>query len=331
MKESKGSGVVDAAGEGEGRLVHFPITFFAIVMGLSGLTLALHAAEQTLGLPAILAEIAFAVAGGVFLLILFFYLLKLIRHPRAVRHEWNHPVKIAFFPAVSISLLLLAVCALPHSRALAHGLWLAGTALQGVLAFAVIASWIGHRSFQHPHLGPAWFIPAVGNVIVPIAGMAFGYVETSWFFFSMGLLFWIVLLTLVVNRLIFHDPLPARLQPTLVILIAPPAVGFVAYLQLTGGLDHFAHVLLEIAYVFAIVVLIQLPKLLRLPFAMSFWALSFPLAALTIATLKYGALAGSGFHLHLGQGLLALLLLTIAILAGRTLLAIARGEICQPE
>ncbi len=331
MSEADIKGMKAAPEGGAGRLEHFPITFFAIVMGLSGLTLALHAAEQVLGLPAVFAKIAFPVSGGVFLLLLFFYVLKLIRHPQAVRGEWGHPVKIAFFPAVSISLLLLAVCALPHSRALAHGLWLAGTALQGILAFAVISSWIGHRSFLHPQLGPAWFIPAVGNVIVPIGGMALGYEETSWFFFSMGVLFWMVLLTLVVNRLIFHDPLPGRLQPTLVILIAPPAVGFVAYLRLTGGLDHFAHMLLEMAYVFAIIVLIQLPKLLRLPFAMSFWALSFPLAALTIATLRYGALAGSGFHLRLGQGLLALLLLVIAVLAWRTLIAIGRGEICRPE
>ncbi len=316
---------------GEGRLVHFPVAFFSVVMGLGGLTLALHAAHGILGLPTLFATIAFLATAGAFLLIGFFYLLKLIRHPGAVRGEWNHPVKIAFFPAISISLLLLAVCALPHSHPLAHGLWLVGTALQGVLAFAVITSWIGHRSFQHPHLGPAWFIPAVGNVIVPIAGMALGYAETSWFFFSMGLLFWIVLLTLVVNRLIFHDPLPARLQPTLVILIAPPAVGLVAYIALVGRLDHFAHVLLELAYVFAIIVLIQLPKLLRLPFSMSFWALSFPLAALTSATLKYGALTGSGFHLHLAQGLLAVLVLTITVLAWRTLMAIARGEICRPE
>jgi tellurite resistance protein len=33
-----------------------------------------------------------------------------------------------------------------------------------------------------------------------------------------------MLLTLVFNRIIFHDPLPGKLQPTLVILIAPPAV-----------------------------------------------------------------------------------------------------------
>ncbi len=315
----------------QGRLVHFPVTFFAVVMGLSGFTLALHAAHQTLGLPAWPADAALAVATGAFAVIAGFYLLKLLRHPQAVVAEWKHPVRLAFFPAISISLLLLSVCALPHSRSAAHVLWLLGTGTQGILAFAVISSWISHRSFQHPHLNPAWFIPAVGNVIVPISGATLGYAETSWFFFSMGILFWLVLLTLVMNRLIFHDPLPERLQPTLVILIAPPAVGFVAYLRLSGSTDHFAHFLLQVAYVFAIIVLIQLPKLLRLPFAMSFWALSFPVAALTIATFRYGAVADSQAHQHLGSGLLLLLGGIIALLGMRTILAIIRGEICRPE
>ena len=35
----------------DGWLQHFPVPFFAVVMGLSGLVLALHAAEGALGLP----------------------------------------------------------------------------------------------------------------------------------------------------------------------------------------------------------------------------------------------------------------------------------------
>ncbi|MDZ7809277.1 MAG: hypothetical protein U5L11_02915 [Arhodomonas sp.] len=58
----------------------------------------------------------------------------------------------------------------------------------------------------------------------------------SWFFFSVGLLFWIVLTDhRRLPRMIFHQPLPARLMPTLSILVAPPAAGFLSYLRLTGG------------------------------------------------------------------------------------------------
>ena len=55
--------------------------------------------------------------------------------------------------------------------------------------------------------------------------------EIFWFFFSIGLVFWLVLLAIVLYRLFFHEHLPARLAPTLFILLAPPSVGFITYTQ----------------------------------------------------------------------------------------------------
>jgi tellurite resistance protein len=323
------SAVPDTAGHS--RLEHFPITFFATIMGLAGFTLAVRAAERALGLAATASHAMLALSLAALAAVALLYGMKALRHWPAVFAEWHHPVRLAFFPTVSVSLLLIAVAMLAEWPRAAFGFWVAGTALQAVLTIAVISGWIGTRSFQHGHLNPAWFIPAVGNVIVPVAGAQMGYVEVSYLFFSAGIVFWLVLLTLVFNRLVFHDPLPGRLQPTLVILIAPPAVAFIAWVRMQGGVDPFAHVLLSVAYVFAVLVLVQAPRILRLPFALSFWALSFPLAALTIASFLYAEKAESAVHRGIGLGLLALLAVVIAGLLGRTLLAITRGEICQPE
>lgn len=321
----------DAAAPSTTRLEHFHVTFFAIVMGLCGLTLALHAAEVAFGWTSLASDMAYYVTFGVFIIISGFYVAKAIRHGAAVRSEWNHPVKLAFFPAISISLLLLATASIGRSDGLAEVLWLAGAALQAVLTLAVVSGWIGTRAFLHGQLSPAWFIPAVGNVIVPIAGAQLGYADLSWYFMSVGLVFWIVLLTLVINRLVFHDPLPGRLQPTLVILIAPPAVAFVAWLRLTGDAGPFAIILLNAAYFFTLLVAMQLPRIIRLPFALSFWALSFPFAAVTIASFVYAGASGSGTHQTIGSVLLAVLVVIIAGLLLRTVRAIVAGEICQPE
>lgn len=313
------------------QLEHYPVTFFAIVMGLSGLSMALHAFETAHGLGSQASGAAYWLTIVAFLAIAAVYMLKAWRYPAAVRAEWNHPVRLAFFPAISISLLLLATLTLPRAPQLAEPLWLIGMGLQGVLTIAVISGWIGHRAFQTPHLSPAWFIPAVGNVIVPIAGVQMGYLEISWYFLSVGLIFWVVLLTLVMNRLIFHDPMPGRLQPTLVILIAPPAVGFLAWMRLTGDIDAFARILMNGAYLFTLLVAVQLPRIVRLPFALSFWALSFPFAAVTAASFHYADATGSAVHALFGTGLMGVLTIIIAALLIRTWRAMRAGEICQPE
>lgn len=313
------------------RLSHYPVTFFAIGMGMLGLTLAIKAGEIALGRGAEASDGALLLSVVLLGLIATGYLAKAMLHPAAVVAEWHHPVRIAFFPAISISLLLLSVALLDAWPAASHPVWIVGAVLQGVLALSVIGAWIGHRPFNPAQLTPAWFIPAVGNVIVPIAGVPLGHPEIAWLFFSGGLVFWIVLLTLVVNRLMFHDPLPGRMVPTLMILVAPPAVSFVAWLKLTGEVGAFGHILLSVAYVFAVIVATQTPKFARMPFALSWWALSFPLAALTIASFAYAKAVGSEAHRMIGLGLLPLLATVVFALILRTLFGIWRHEICRPE
>lgn len=313
------------------RLAHYPVTFFAIGMGMMGSTLAIRAAERAFAAAHTASTAALILSVVMFAAIAIGYAAKALLHGAELKAEWHHPVRIAFFPAISISLLLLAAALLEPLPQLAHVVWLIGTALQGVLALSVIGSWIGHRSFQQGQLTPAWFIPAVGNVIVPLAGARLGYTEISWLFFSGGLIFWLVLLTLVMNRLMFHDPLPGKMLPTLMILIAPPAVAFTAWLRISGEVGPFGHFLLSVAYVFAALVATQAPKFRTMPFALSWWALSFPLAALTIASFGYAEAASSAPHRIIGAGLLALLLAVVAGLILRTALAIRAGTICLPE
>lgn len=313
------------------RIAHYPVTFFAIGMGMMGLTLATRAAEHAFDLPKPASAWVLGLSVLLLCAVAVGYAVKAIAHPAEVKAEWNHPVRIAFFPAVSISLLLLAAALLEPMPQVAHWVWLAGTLLQGILALSVISAWIGHRAFQPGQLTPAWFIPAVGNVIVPLAGARLGYTEISWLFFSGGLVFWVVLLTLVVNRLMFHDPLPGKMVPTLMILVAPPAVAFTAWLRLNDEVGPFGHFLLSTAYVFALIVATQAGRFRAIPFALSWWALSFPLAALSIASFGYAEAAGSTAHRLIGAGLLALLVAVVTGLILRTALAIRAGTICLPE
>ena len=138
-------------------------------------------------------------------------------------------------------------------------------------------------------------------------------------------------MTIVLYRLIFHEPLPARLTPTLFILLAPPSVGFIAYTHLIGGIDAFARILYYTALFLGILLASNALRFLRLPFFISAWAYSFPLAALTLATLVMSTYLPDAIFTALGYGLLLLLSLVIGALAARTLVAVWRREICLPE
>ncbi|MGE5517860.1 MAG: SLAC1 anion channel family protein [Bacteroidota bacterium] len=313
------------------RLRDFPVSFFATTMGLSGLAIATHKIEASLGDGSLWSQGLLGVTAFVFLLLAFIYGHKVLTHGDAVAAEWAHPVRISFFPTISISLLLLSVAALPTSVAFSQVLWFAGAALHLLMTMLVMTSWINHSRYEVVHTNPAWFIPVVGNIIAPIAGIRHAPADISWFFFAIGILFWLVLLTIVMYRLIFHTPLPGKLVPTMFILLAPPSVGFIAWVNLAGGVDAFARLLYFAAAFFFLLMIPQLGKFARQSFAMSWWAYSFPLAAFTIATVLMGERTGTVFYMWAGRCLFVLLALVIAGLAVRTIVAVLRRQICLPE
>ena len=330
MTASTSSAVSEPASAAH-RLEHFPIALFSIIMGTTGLALVWLKAHAVLGLPVMVGEAVRGAASALFIILLVIYFVKTLRYPQAVRSELRHPIRVNFFPTVSISLLLLSIAYLEAAPEAALWLWAAGATLHLGFTVAIFGSWLHHTHYEIKHINPAWFIPVVGNIIVPVAGVRLGFAETSWFFFSIGLIFWVVLMTIVLYRLFFHEPLPARLAPTLFILLAPPSVGFIAYVGMTGNLDAFARILYYVALFLALLLASNALRFLRLPFFISAWAYSFPLAALTLATLIISTRLPGAFFQMLSYGLLALLSLVVAILALRTLAAVYRHEICAPE
>jgi len=312
------------------RIEFFPVSFFAIVMGLTGFSIAWHKASTLIASALWVSEGLLLVALAIFITILVFYSLKLIRYREAVKGEISHPVHMNFFPAISISFLLLSIAVLSYKPGVAQVLWITGTALQLVFTLYVMNSWIHHEHFEITHINPSWFIPVVGNIIVPITGVSLGFSEISWFFFSIGIFFWLILMSIIFYRVLFHQPLPAKLMPTFFILIAPPAVGFIAYTKLSGDLDSFGRVLYYTSLFLTLLLISQARRFAKLDFYLSWWAYSFPLAAITIATFVMAETTGKGFFVNLAEVLLTLVSIVIAGLTIRTVMAIRSHAICQP-
>ena len=310
------------------RLKNFPISWFATIMGLSGLTIAWGRAEAIFALDFAVSPVLLGLTITLFALLTALYAAKFIKYPQEVLGEFKHPVKLAFVPSFSISLLLLSIASLHSAPGLSFWLWSVGTALHLGLTLYVLSSWVHHSKYEIGHLNPAWFIPVVGNILVPVAGVHHAPADLSWFFFSLGLFFWPVLTAIIFYRLIFHASLPERFIPTLFIFIAPPAVGFISWYNLIGGIDAFGRVLYFVALAFTLLLAAQASYFARLKFFLSWWAYSFPIAAITIASLVMARETGLAFYSWLAAALLAVLNLVIAVLLARTIQAVTRREIC---
>jgi tellurite resistance protein len=298
-------------------------------MGWCGLALAWHRARPHFGAAADTVALCCTVfAALVFLAVGAASVVRLSRHHAALAEDLAHPVRHAFVAAFPVSIMLLATCALalgaPKSW-VAPG-WLMGVVLQAAVTVWVIGRWIGGR-VQWPALTPVLFIPIVGNILVPLAGMPLGYTGLSWIFFGIGAFFWPVVTTLVLARLA-HQPMPERLMPSWFITIAPPAVGGVAATSL-GMSDALLPSALGVAALFAAACLLRVPAMLRAPFTMAAWAMSFPIAALTALTLRSAVVlpeAGA-----VGVALLAVSSVVIGGLTLATFKGLRAGTLLVPE
>lgn len=310
------------------RLLHFPISFFAVAMGLGGLALAWK--EAGIQFSPYAYQWIGMLTTVVFMVITLMYVLKIIKHPKAVFTEIRHPIRLNFFPAFSISLLLLSAV-WKEVWPVSQTLWVAGAVIQLCLTTYILNGWINHTHYKLIHANPSWFIPVVGNIIVPVTGVHLGYTEISWFFYSIGIVFWIILFSIVMYRLFFYEPLPVRMVPMLLILLPPPFIGFVSYSTLIGGVDSFARVLYYVGLFLTLLLLSNIVRFIKIPFSISSWAYSFPVAAVTIATAKMSGYFPNVFFKALTQVLLVIVTILLGWLVFRTIKAIINQEICTPE
>lgn len=312
-------------------LEYFPVQLFAVIMGVSGLAIVFAKAYHLIDMPYWIYGTVLLVDTILFLGIFTAYMFKWLLYPEAVKKEFYHPIKSSFMAAISISFLLVSIAYYDFAPTVSILLWYIGAPLQLAFTLIIIRFWV-HNDLKVVHSNPAWFIPIVGNVLVPVVGVEAAPVWLSLFFFALGMFFWIVLFTIMMYRIVFHHPLAKKLVPTLFILIAPPAVGFVSYMRMTNGsIDMFSMFLYFIALFTLLLLLFMVRMFDTKQFFISWWAYTFPLAAMTISTL----LLHMALHTtltYLGSLLLMLLTtLVVGFVTIRTVQECRAQKICIEE
>lgn len=308
--------------------------WYALVMGLTGLALAWHRAEPLMGpMAAGVALVVGGLAAAVFAVLAVATVLRGLRHPDAWREDRRHPVRHTFIATLPIAVMLLATVGVtqfgPHP--LAALLWWVGSVAQFAVTVWVLGRWWagnGPGGLQWAGVTPALFIPVVGNVLAPLAGVPLGYPVWSAAQFGIGLMFWPLVLALIVVRVAVHGLWPERLRPTTFIVIAPPAVAGLGALQL-GASDVVAWMCWGMALFALAWVGVQARALAAQPFGLAHWAMSFPLASLAALTLR---LAAPGAALAvIGPALLALASIVVVGLMLATVRGLRDGNLLTPE
>ncbi|MBN2109677.1 MAG: SLAC1 anion channel family protein [Methanosarcinaceae archaeon] len=312
------------------RLKNFPNSFLAICLGLIGFTLAWQRAETILILPFTISNYLLYISVMVMGIVLATYTLKIVKYPDEVRKEFNHPVKLNFYPILAKLFLITSIIYLSIDFLVAKYLWWGGVVIQFVFTLIIMSAWMKHKYEIH-HINPSWFIPVVGSIIVPIAGVEIYSESLSWFFFSIGFFWWLILTVLVMNRVIFHHPIPDKLIPTFFILFAPPVIGFISITKLMGSLNPFGYIMYYFGLFMFILLMYQFRMFLKIHFYLSWWAYSFPMDALVIGTLLMYHEAGGVFFRNLSWILFIMLNLIILLLTYKTATAIKYQKICIEE
>ena len=329
--------------------------WFAAVMGTGALSLA------TLGMSArwpFLSPLAWAL--HYFNLLLFAvltppWLARWLLHREAALATLKHPVQASFYPAFSIGMLVIAsqFLAFGASVDLALLFWWPGALLTFAFSFAVLFVMFSGDHVGIEHVTPAKFIPAVGLVVIPVAGgHLLGHVQgvlREWILFidllglGAGMVMYLGLLSLTLQRKYLAKPAFGILTPTVWIHLAPLAVIPVSLLNVAEqlpfpvppGVPLLLSLLLWSFGVWWLVMASLLTLAARrrkmLPFALSWWGFTFPLGIFSVCSLRLAKLSSIGMIAQVGALAWLLLLVLWSLALINTLRGVISGDIFRPH
>ncbi len=209
---------------------------------------ALKSPLAVLGIAMVVLAWLFAIGIGIP------YVLRWVRHPDAAKRDLLHPVMGAMYATFPAGMVVLATATAAVAPAVlpAHVVFWTVAVLGGVGSlFAFVASVaLAYILFITPGIGAeavngGWFIAPVTNIIVPMVlvplmpqvGPEMGrfLLVMSYAYWGMGFFLFLMVASLLYDRLVFH-PLPAPpLAPSLWIGLGPIGVGGLALLRMAQG------------------------------------------------------------------------------------------------
>jgi tellurite resistance protein len=315
-----------AAAPGAAIALRVPASLFSIVMGLGGLAAAWRAAARAYGVSPWVADALLAASAALWIALAVAQVVKAFAAPGRLRAELDHPVDGSLAALAPASLLLLAAGLAVHARDVALVLFWIGAAAQVALCVYAVGRWLT-GAIEPKLVTPALYLPpVVGNLLAAAAAGTVGRAEVGWFFFGAGIVAWVLVGATLLGRYLSAGELPESLRPLLGFELAPPAFALVAWQVLAGaGPDEVSRSLHGYGLFIALVLLRLAGRFRGVPFGPAYWAFTFPLAALSTATLRLAAAAPESLGSGLALPLFVVANAVIAVIAFRTATALPRG------
>jgi len=311
------------------RLPRIPPSAFSMAFGLAGLGAAWQTAVKSLGVPTAVPDAIFILAVAVWAVLVAAYLAQ---GPARILGDWRDGALSPFMPLTVIAPMILAVALSRFAFSAGRILVVIFLALAVLLGGWLTGEWI-YAGVPHDRVHPGYYLPTVaGGFVGAYCAALVGLHAIAEAAFGIGIFCWVLVASLVLNRLIIRPALPPPLVPSLAIQLAPPVVAGVAYFGIAGTKINFITAGLGGYAVLMLVVQLRLlPLYARLKFTLGFWAFTFTAAAATIDALMWLAAtrpAGATAYAAVVLGLVTLLVAAIAV---RSVIAMARRDFFPPR
>ncbi|KAL5056409.1 hypothetical protein RYX36_037091 [Vicia faba] len=222
----------------------------------------------------------------------FLYLLKCLLHFDKVKDEFSNQIGVnyMFAPWISWLLLLESSPIVPPATLHYKILWLVFVAPIVILDVKIYGQWFTKGNmFLSMVANPTSQMSVVGNLVAAQAAAEMGWKESSICFFSLGIVHYLVLFVTLYQRLPGNNKIPAMLRPVFFLFFAAPSMASLAWHSVCGYFDTASKMLFFLS-LFLFLSLVSRPLLFKKSmkkFSVAWWAYSFPLTALAIASTQY--------------------------------------------
>ncbi|CAI0460373.1 unnamed protein product [Linum tenue] len=221
------------------------------------------------------------------------YLLRCLLRFRMVKSEFLHHVGVNYLFAPWISWLLLLLSSptfLSPETTPFHALWcvFAGPIL--ALDVKIYGQWFTKgKRFLSTVANPTSQMSVIGNLVGARAAAEMGWREVAVCLFSLGMAHYLVLFVTLYQRLSGGNCLPSMLRPVFFLFFAAPSMASLAWVAICGRVDTSAKMLFFLS-LFLFLSLVSRPTLFKKSmrkFNVAWWAYSFPLTVLALASVDY--------------------------------------------